>query len=204
MNFGEALKRIRLQRNLSQEELARKLGTSKQVISRYETGQRSPKIHVAAAFAAALDVPFSYFSGEEGTTSDVGIPGIEYPTFRSVPLLGEIACGEPILAQENVDGDVNVDSEVACDFALRCKGDSMAPRLQDGDLVFIRQQASVDNGQIAAVLIDTEATLKRVYVNPSYIQLVAENPAYAPIILTGEDAESARILGKAVAYRREI
>lgn len=199
MNFGEALKQIRLQRNLSQEELAHKLGTSKQVISRYETGQRSPKIHVAAAFAAALDVPFSYFSGEK-TIPDT--PGIEHPAYHAVPLLGEIACGEPILAQENVDGDVNVDSEVACDFALRCKGDSMAPRLLDGDLVFIKQQPSVDNGQIAAVLIDTEATLKHVYVQPTSIQLVAENPAYAPIILTGEDAQNARIIGKAVAYRR--
>lgn len=200
MNFGEALKRIRTQRNLSQEELATILGTSKQVISRYENGQRSPKISVAAAFAAALDVPMSLFTDDE---PDVP-PGLEVPAVNSIPLLGEIACGEPITAEENIEGTVKVDYEVHCDFALRCKGDSMAPRLLDGDLVFIKQQPSVDNGQIAAVLIDAEATLKHVYVNDSGIQLIAENPAYAPIVLTGDDAENARIIGRAVAYRRNI
>ena len=134
----------------------------------------------------------------------LGTVGLMEPMFYTVPLLGDIACGTPILAQENLDGDVQVDTEIHCDFALRCKGDSMAPRLLDGDLVFIRQQPSVDNGQIAAVLIDTEATLKHVYVSDAGIQLTAENPAYAPIVLTGDAARDARILGKAVAYRRNI
>lgn len=202
MDFGAALKKLRLERGLSQEEMGSLLGTSKQVISRYENGKRTPKVSHAATFAAILNVPLEYFTQENNPLSN--IPSAEHPSWRTVPLLGEIACGEPILAQENIEGSVQVDNEVTCDFALRCKGDSMAPRLLDGDLVFIRQQPSVEQGQIAAVLIGSEATLKHVYISSVGVQLVADNPAYAPIILTGEEAQNVRILGKAVAYRRII
>lgn len=210
MGKGLRIKQLREAKNLTQEELARLLDTKRQTISKYEkeivTNIPSDRIE---RMAEVLDTTPEYILGWEkhmaaNSQKEKSIPGIEHPTFRSVPLLGEIACGEPITAAENLDGNVQVDGGVHCDFALRCKGDSMAPRLLDGDLVFIRQQPSVDNGQIAAVLIDTEATLKHVYVSPSSIQLVAENPAYAPIVLTGDEAENARILGKAVAYRRNI
>lgn len=189
---------------LSYGELSNITKIPKSALQRYATGETEKcPLSRLEAIAQATGVSPAYLMGWEEAPAPA-IPGIEHPTFHAVPLLGEIACGEPILAEENLDGKVQVDGEVACDFALRCKGDSMAPRLLDGDLVFIRQQPSVDNGQIAAVLIDTEATLKHVYVSSSSIQLVAENPAYAPIVLTGEDAENARILGKAVAYRRSI
>lgn len=204
MEMSEKIKFLRMKNKLTLEEVGNKVGVGKSTVRKWESGQianmRRDKI---AKLAEALNTTPAYLMGWEEDTR-LAIPGIEYPTFHTVPLLGEIACGEPILAQENLEGKVQVDGGVACDFALRCKGDSMAPRLLDGDLVFIRQQPSVDNGQIAAVLIDTEATLKHVYVSSSSIQLVAENPAYAPIVLTGEDAENARILGKAVAYRRMI
>lgn len=204
MEMSEKIKFLRMKNKLTLEEVGNKVGVGKSTVRKWESGQianmRRDKI---AKLAEALNTTPAYLMGWEESSAPA-IPGIEHPTFHAVPLLGEIACGEPILAEENLDGKVQVDGGVACDFALRCKGDSMAPRLLDGDLVFIRQQPSVDNGQIAAVLIDTEATLKHVYVSSSSIQLVAENPAYAPIVLTGEDAENARILGKAVAYRRNI
>ncbi|MBE5801103.1 MAG: LexA family transcriptional regulator [Clostridiales bacterium] len=204
MEMSEKIKFLRMKNKLTLEEVGNKVGVGKSTVRKWESGQianmRRDKI---AKLAEALNTTPAYLMGWEESSAPA-IPGIEHPTFHAVPLLGEIACGEPILAEENLEGKVQVDGGVACDFALRCKGDSMAPRLLDGDLVFIRQQPSVDNGQIAAVLIDTEATLKHVYVSPSSIQLVAENPAYAPIVLTGEDAENARILGKAVAYRRMI
>jgi len=204
MEMSEKIKFLRMKNKLTLEEVGNKVGVGKSTVRKWESGQianmRRDKI---AKLAEALNTTPAYLMGWEESSAPA-IPGIEHPTFHAVPLLGEIACGEPILAEENLEGKVQVDGGVACDFALRCKGDSMAPRLLDGDLVFIRQQPSVDNGQIAAALIDTEATLKHVYVSPSSIQLVAENPAYAPIVLTGEDAENARILGKAVAYRRMI
>ncbi|MBP3649142.1 MAG: helix-turn-helix domain-containing protein [Clostridia bacterium] len=202
MAISDNIKRLRESFGLTQIQLGAIAGVSDKAVSTWERGDNIPRMGAIQRMADYFGVPKSAIIEEAAPAP--AIPGIEHPTFHAVPLLGEIACGEPILAEENLDGNVQVDGGVACDFALRCKGDSMAPRLLDGDLVFIRQQPSVDNGQIAAVLIDAEATLKHVYVSSSSIQLVAENPAYAPIVLTGEDAENARILGKAVAYRRSI
>ena len=126
------------------------------------------------------------------------------PKTRKVPLLGTIACGEPILATENIAAYLDVAEEIHCDFALRCKGDSMTDaRILDGDVVYIRHQPDVENGEIAAVLIDgmeTEATLKRVYKSEGQLMLTPANPAYAPRVFIGEDIARVRILGKAVAF----
>ena len=188
VTFGASLKRLRMERGLSQEELARRLGTSKQAISRYENGARVPKISTVS---------------EEEVFS---VPGVERPRWQRVPLLGDIACGEPILAEENLEGYVEVDASVRCDFTLRCRGDSMEPRLHDGDVVMIRIQPDVLDGQIAAVLIGGEATLKHVYHLPGRagLRLMPENPAHAPIFVTPDNADDARILGRAVAYQRMI
>ena len=134
------------------------------------------------------------------------MPGVERPRWQRVPLLGDIACGEPILAEENLEGYVEVDASVRCDFTLRCRGDSMEPRLHDGDIVMIRIQPDVLDGQIAAVLIGGEATLKHVSHLPGRagLRLMPENPAHAPIFVTPDNADDARILGRAVAYQRMI
>ncbi len=129
------------------------------------------------------------------------LPGI-MPIPRTVrkPLLGNIACGEPILAIENLDGYVDTPEDIHCDFALRCKGDSMVgARIHDGDVVYIRQQDDVEEHEIAAVIIDEEgATLKRVRREGHFLFLMAENPAYPTIIVNGE--HTARIIGKAVGF----
>lgn len=203
MTFGATLRRLRVERGLSQEDVARRLGTSRQVISRYESGARMPKLSTVTALAAALDAPLGALTGEAEV---FGLPGVERPKWRRVPLLGDIACGEPILAEENVEGYVEVDASVRCDFTLRCRGDSMEPRLRDGDIVMIRIQPDVLDGQIAAVLIGGEATLKHVYHLPGRagLRLMPENPAHAPIFVTPDNADEARILGRAVAYQRRL
>ena len=115
-----------------------------------------------------------------------------------------IACGTPITAEQNVEGYVSVPDRWDATFTLTCHGDSMAPRIQDGDLVAIRKQETVENGQIAAVRIGDEATLKHVYLYPGRLILQPENPAYDPIVLIGDEIRTARIEGKAVGFCRGL
>ncbi len=213
MTFGEKLKHIRLGRDLSQEAFAELLGTSKQVISRYELGQTTPKIGVAARMCSILgvnldnmindskgiyDPPVNY----DGSTPDNIIP---LPKMKKVPLVGTIACGEPILAEENIESLINTPEGLGATFALRCKGDSMInARIFDGDIVYIRQQPDVENGEIAAVLVDNEATLKRVFKYDNRIELRAENPTFRPLSFEGEALSDIRILGKAVGFLSTI
>ena len=117
-----------------------------------------------------------------------------------IPLVGAIACGSPIVAYENVEEMIPVPPKVHADFALRCRGNSMInARIFDGDIVYIKTQPTVDNGQIAAVLIGDEATLKRVYIYRNRLTLVPENPIMEPINLVGDEMNQVTILGKAVA-----
>ena len=144
---------------------------------------------------------------EPSAAADVmTLPNVEQiPKMRRVPLLGTIACGEPLLAVENIEGKVDVPEHIRADFALRCKGDSMInARIFDGDIVYIRQQPAVENGQIAAVLIGDEATLKRVRLFDDHISLEPENPMYRPIVYWNGDMASIRILGLAVAFTSAV
>jgi repressor LexA len=123
------------------------------------------------------------------------------------PILGEIACGLPILAEEDLDGGYVTAAETTADFCLTAKGDSMiGARIYDGDEVFIQQTDMVNNGEIAAVVVDNEATLKRVYYYPEDEKLIltAENPAFAPMVFVGEELADIRILGRAVAFQSKV
>lgn len=200
MTFGAKLKNIRISMGLSQEEFAKKLNTTKQVISRYETEQRTPKITIAQEYADVLGI-----SLHDLIDNNVDFPSadniIPIPKMAKIPLLGNIACGDPITAEENLDGFVSAPEEISADFALRCKGDSMiGARILDGDIVLIRQQPDVEDGEIAAVLIDNEATLKRVHKKTGCLILNPANPAYEPIVITGEELNDVRIIGKAVYF----
>ena len=118
-----------------------------------------------------------------------------------VPLIGSIACGEPITAVQNVEGEVDVPEGIRCDFALHCKGDSMVGAgIHDGDVVYIRIQPEVENGEIAAVRIGEEATLKRVYLHQNFIELRPENPAFESIIRRRDEMNDVHIEGKAMGY----
>ena len=130
---------------------------------------------------------------------------IPMPEMRKIPLIGSIACGAPILAEEHIEEYIDIPRHVHADFALSCKGDSMInARIFDGDVVYIRQQDTVDNGEIAAVLIDGEATLKRVKLHSDRIILEPENPMYDPLVYRNEEMNSVRILGKAVAFTSAV
>lgn len=176
----------------------------------YETGKRAPDYDMLLKFAEYFGVTVDYLLGRTDEPSPAAafsdIPGVRQVKKRKIPVLGEIACGQPIFADEQRDVYVTVTDELVCDYALIAKGDSMLPRIHDGDLVFIREMPVVPNGRIAAVLIEDEATLKRVFFDAEKQQLtlIADNTAYPPFVYIGEDLMNIRILGLAVAAQTRL
>lgn len=208
MDLGNRVRQLREAKGLSQEELAKKMGySSRTSINKIEKGRPCSQ-KIITRLAKALNTTPAYLMGWEDAPepSILDIPGVEpLPDMVDIPLLGTIACGEPLLAVENIEEYVPVERTIHATFALRCKGESMInARIYDGDIVYIRQQPNVENGQIAAVLIDNEATLKRVYRQEGVITLAPENPAFPPLVYTGEAAKGVRILGLAVAFTSAI
>ena len=204
MTTGQRMKDRRKAIGLSAERLAETLGVSPATIYRYENGdiEKVPGDRLAP-IAAALNTTPAYLMGWENDTLPTNI--IPMPETKKIPLVGAIACGDPILAQENIEEYVSIPKELGGDFALTCRGDSMInARIYDGDIVYIRQQDTVENGEIAAVLIDNEATLKRVRLLSDRIILEPENPMYDPLVYRGEEMNSVRILGRAVAFTSSI
>lgn len=193
---------------LSAERVAEILGVSPATIYRYENGdiEKVPGERLGP-IANALQTTPAYLMGWENADGDKSLPAniIAIPETRKIPLVGSIACGEPILAAENIEEYVSIPKDLAGDFALTCKGDSMInARIFDGDIVYIRQQNTVENGEIAAVLIECEATLKRVRLYEDHIVLEPENPMYKPLSYWGEEMNTVRILGKAVAFTSAV
>lgn len=211
MTIGERIKSLRESKRITQTELAEKLGTTKQNIYKYENGIitniPSDKIEL---MAKCFEVSPGYIMGweDENELDGLSILMEKYDNIRPIklkrfPLLGEIACGQPIFADEDRESFIMADMDIRADFCLRAKGDSMInARIYDGDVVFIREMPMVDNGDIAAVIIDDEATLKKVYYYPDKGKLVLypENPDYEPFIYVGEELNTIRILGKAVYF----
>ena len=203
-NMSQKIKSLRLQLGLTLEDVGNAVGVGKSTVRKWETGQianmRRDKI---ASLAAALHTTPAYLMGwAEGSNTPNGVEPM--PQTYKIPLLGTIACGEPITAEENVEDVVSIPSAWHADFTLLCKGESMLPRIHDGDLVAIRIQPTVENGEVAAVRIDDVATLKRVYVYPTYIELRPENPDFESIIRIGEDMNTVKIEGKAVGLCRGL
>lgn len=214
--LGKRLKIARYKRDKSLQDVADAVGVARSTVQRYEAGKiNNIKLPVVESFARALNVNPSWLVGKSDVMETAeekdffaNLPGniIPMPPTRKVPLLGSIACGEPILAVETIDTYVEMDATVHADFALCCKGDSMInARIFSGDIVYIRKQETVENGEIAAVLIngvesEADATLKRVYIEGNKIRLCAENPMYADQIFFENDMNKVRIIGKAVAF----
>lgn len=197
----ERIKQRRQELGLTVEELAMRMGyKDKSSISKIENGKADIPTSKVMAFARALDTTTAYLLGMD----DVGRlpPGFDAPP-RTVkrPLIGDIACGEPITAEENIEGYVDVPDGIHCDFCLRCKGDSMIEaNISDGDVVYIRKQPEVENGQIAAVRIGDEATLKRVYWDGDVLVLSPANSQYQPKTFSGDQLAAIKIEGKAVGF----
>mgnify|MGYP002626258323 CR=1 FL=1 len=200
--FGENLKRIRESRGMSQSELAKFLGTTRQTINRYERNEREPSIKVAAIYADKLGVSVSHLTGHEPPAS-VPTGFIPIPLTVKRPLVGRIACGDPITAEENIEDYVDVPADVSCDFCLLCSGDSMIDAgISDGDIVYIRAGVEVHDGEIAAVRIGEEATLKRIYIDRAHnvVTLSPANANYAPKQYRDEELYDLHIEGKAVGF----
>lgn len=198
---------------ISQQELADKSGVLKSSISQYLTERATPSNINAGKMAKVLsvdplwlmgyDVPMRKENSDSGTKFDNIFP----IQVHKYPLLGELACGEPIFMSEERENYVMSGTDIKADFCLIAKGDSMInARIMDGDIVFIRRQPEVENGEIAAVAIDDEATLKRFYRDEETgtITLVAENPAYSPMVFTEESQKNVYILGKAIAFQSNV
>ena len=202
----DRIKSRRTELGLTVEELALKMGyKDKSSISKIENGKADIPQSKIAAFADALQTTPAYLMGweEQPEPKKPTIPpGFEpMPKMKKIPLIGSIACGEPITAEQNIEKMVDVPENIRCDFSLTCHGDSMVDAgIHDKDVVYIRIQPEVENGEIAAVRIDGEATLKRVYYNPGTLTLMPANPAYAPMIYTGPQLEEVHIEGKAVGW----
>lgn len=202
MTVGERLKRRRKELGMSAEAVAEKLGCSPSTVYRYENGEINKMgIDKLKPIAEAINTSPAYLMGwEDEEALSANVSRIE--PMQKIPLVGQIACGMPILAEQNVEDYVDLPGHIRADFALTCKGESMiGAGIRSGDIVYIRKQEEVENGQIAAVMVGgDEATLKRVYTKPGVVQLVAENPNIAPAVFIGKEAEQIHIIGLAVAY----
>ena len=207
--MSDIYQRIKMRREelgLSPEALAKRMGyKSKSSINKIEMGINDIPQSKVLAFARALNTTTAYLMGDDDSREATPIPpGFEpIPKMQKVPLIGHIACGQPITAEENLEGYVDAPAEKQIDFALTCHGDSMIDAgIHDGDTVYIRKQEEVENGQIAAVRISGEATLKRVYYyhTEGKVILQAANAAYAPLSYSGEELNEISIEGLLIGF----
>lgn len=206
--FKDRLNEALNMRNMSAAELSRLSGVNEGAISQYRKGGYKANQQSLEKIAKALNVAIPWLMGADVKPDVIIIP--DYPNIfpietKKVPLLGKIAAGQPVMAEECFDSYVQCGNFVKADFCLRVDGDSMInARIYDGDIVFIHKQPEVENGEIAAVAIDDAITLKRVYFVDDSVMLRAENPKYKPMVFTKNDCLSFRILGKAVAFQGDI
>ena len=209
MSIAENIKRIRLEHGLSQSELGKIAGVSDKAVSTWELGLKTPRMGAVEKMANYFGITKSAIVDDAPMTSlqkPVVPPGfMPMPEMVQVPLIGSIACGTPITAEQNIKSYVGVPAAWRADFALECHGDSMAPTICDGDVVCIRSQPEVEQGQIAAVRIGEEATLKHCYYQNGVVQLIADNPSVCPpMVYTGADLDEIEVEGLAVGFCRGL
>lgn len=215
-DFASRLSQALEARGMKAADLSKKTKVAEGTISCYINGRYEAKQNRVQVFAEALDVNPAWLMGydvpmeaerSQPAPAPRPIPKgfIEMPEMVQVPLIGSIACGTPITAEQNVKSYIGVPAAWHADFALECHGDSMAPTICDGDVVCIRSQPEVEQGQIAAVRIGEEATLKHCYYQNDVVQLIADNPSVCPpMVYTGPDLEDIAIEGLAVGFCRGL
>lgn len=200
--FNERLKTLRIQRKMTQSELAKKIYISQPAYSKYEVGTASPNPETLSKIADALDVSVDYLLGSDSQPAR--------PGYIRIPVLGRVAAGIPIDAIEEVIDWEDISAEVAGDgeyFGLQIKGHSMEPKISDGDVVIVRRQPDVDSGDIAVVLVNgDDATVKRIKKSPQGVTLIPSNPAYEPMYYSNDEIESlpVQILGRVVELRAKF
>lgn len=198
-NIGMSIKARREQLDLTQQQVADYVGVSKSAVSRWESGDvANMGIDKLSKLSEALSVsPLDIINETELTLKVVPNKNNTFP----IPLLGSIAAGSPILAEQNIEDYFNLDKKIKADFCLRINGDSMINiNIMDGDIVFIKKQEDLENGEVGAVLVEDSATLKRFYRMNGEVYLQSENPAYKPIVISGGEV---MVLGKMVASLRQ-
>ncbi len=203
-DFRSRLAEVMAEKNMRAAELSRRTGISKPRLSQYLSGVYVPKADAICLISQALEINEGYLLG---TSDSIQAKRTGNTKFKALPVVGEIACGAPVFAIEEDDGLVITDIDTDADFCLIAKGDSMKDaRICNGDTVFIKKTDVVANGEIAAVVINDEATLKRVYYYPESekLMLIPENNSYEPLVFVGEDLEKIHIIGKAVAFKSDI
>lgn len=211
-SIGERIKKLREDLSITQGELAEKAGyTSHSSIAKIESGAIDLPQSKIELIASALNTTPAYLMGWKDdpriSERSMQFDNIFPIQTQRIPMLGDIACGKPIFANEERESYVQAGINIKADFCLTARGDSMiGARIHDGDIVFCRSQSIVDNGEIAAVIIGEEATLKRVYYYPEKKKLVlqAENPKYEPYVYIGSELDEITILGKAIAFQSDI
>ena len=215
VTIGKRMKEARERLHLTQEDIAKKVGVAIQTIYKYENEiVTNIPLDKLEKIADALNLEPAYLMGWEEKPNrydndpiDLEKYGLKAVKTKKFRMLGEIACGKPMYADEDYETFIEASADINADFCLTAKGDSMInARIFDGDIVFIREQPIVDNGEIAAVIICDEntATLKRVYIKPEKLILRAENPMYNDIVFEREEMNNVRILGKAVAFMSNV
>lgn len=214
--IGTRIEQRRKSLGLTLDDVAQEIGLAKSTVQRYEKGTiETIKLPIIEAIAKILKVNPSWLCGktedmepEEQKVNRSPLPSnvVSLPQMRKVPLVGQIACGTPILAEQNIEQYIDLPAHINADYALTCKGESMINiGIQDGDIVYIRQQEEVENGQVAAVMVgDDEATLKRFYYEDGIVQLIAENSTIPPKVYVGETINQVRVIGRAMAYTHVI
>lgn len=219
MNTSGIGKRIKIKREelgFTQEELAKKLGyKNKSTIAKIESGINDIVQSKVVAFSKALNTTEAYLMGWTTSNDEDSAGRDALPTFSNIhpietkrfPVLGEIACGTPIFMDEERELYIESGANIHADFCLIARGDSMInARINDGDIVFIQKDVEIVDGQIYAVAIDDEATLKRLYYDrkQNILQLLAENPKYSPMVYSGESLDHIHVLGRAVAFQSDV
>jgi len=200
--LGDKIRDARKAAGLTQRQLADKIKVSNTSISNWEKGVSNPDPDTIQNLCWALEVQPNYFFDTDARILPPNV--LPMPETERVPRIGRIACGDPIIAEENIESYDEVLSSWHADFTLMCIGDSMAPKIENGDIVAIRSQPTVENGEIAAVRIGDEATLKRVFLHPDYIELRPINPNFDSIIRSKSEMNDIRIEGRAVGLCRNL
>lgn len=201
------LRELRTKKCVYQKDVASYLGVERTTYVKYERGDTEPSFETLCKLADYFNVSVDEILGRKTNNDLYALENVIPLHTKKVPLLGNIACGEPIFANEEHGEFILTSDSLDVDFCLRAQGDSMiGARIYDGDIVFVHQQESVEDGEIAVVLIGDEATLKRVRYDreAGFLSLFPENPQYKTMHFSGEELEQIRILGKAVAFQSEI
>ena len=193
--FAERLRKAMFMEGLRQVDLCEKTGIDKGSIHHYLNGTYNPNGEKLTKLAAALGVSPDWLLGRDVEEKRSA------PAKAGIPIVGKVAAGVPILAEQNVVGYLPAEEPLAGLFALTIKGDSMSPRIMDGDVVIVRRQESAEDGDVVIALVDDEATCKVLRRSSYGVTLVPFNSAFLPLVYAKDQAERLRILGVVVESR---